>query len=169
LDKPADGALEVGDFADMTRLFAPGHFNGDGVVPATLAAEEPLKNVIEEIVATQGGVVDRSGELGIAAESLAAFFAQAESVLAWRARAAESAELILPLGEATAGAADVFAAVQAKVDDYFARCRLAAFDARAAEGLNPPATVYAALGGRLIDPGDDEVAALPLDELSAGG
>lgn len=168
LDKPADRAVEVGDFADMTRLFAPGHFNGDGVVPATLAADEMLKRVIEEIVATQGAIVDRSGEPGITAESLEAYFAQAESVLAWRARAAESAELVLPLGEATAGAADAFAAVQAKVDDYFARCRLVAFDARADEGLNPPATVYAALGERLLDTGDADMTALPLAEVAAG-
>jgi len=168
LDKSAAGTLAVGDFDDMTRLFSPGHFNGDGVVPAALVDDEALARAIGEIIETQGGIPDRSGEPGITAETLEAFFTQVESVLEWRHRAAESAELILPLGEATAAAAGVFDAVQSKVDDYFARCRLAAFDARAAEALNPAATVYESLAGRQIDAGDAEVAALPLAAVEAG-
>lgn len=168
LGKADAGSLGVADFADMTKLFTPDHFNGDGVVPAVLAGDERLAQVIGEIVATQGGMPDRSGEPGVTAETLEAFFAQADGVLAWRHRAAESAELILPLGTATAAAAGAFEAVQAKVDDYFARCRLAAFDTRAGAALNPPVTVYEGLGERVIDTGDADVAALPLAEISAG-
>ena len=36
-------------------------------------------------------------------------------------------------------------AVRDKVDDYFTRCRLAAFDERAAAALNPADTTYAGL------------------------
>lgn len=167
LGKSEAGRLGVADFADMTRLFTPDHFNGDGVVPAALAGDEQLAGVIGKIVATQGGVPDRSGEPGITAETLEAFFAQVDEVLAWRHRAAESAGLILPLGEATAAAAAAFEAVQAKVDDYFTRCRLAAFDARAGEALGAPVTVYGALAERVIDTGDAEVAALPLARIAA--
>jgi len=168
LGKSELGSLAVDDFADMTRLFLPEHFNGDGVVPAALTTDETLVRVIGEIVATQGGVPDRSGEPGITSETLESYFAQAASVLEWRQQSAEAAELILPLGEGTATAAGVFDAVSAKVDDYFARCRLAAFDPRAAEALNPPATVYETFRGRQIDTGDAEVAALPLAEIEAG-
>jgi hypothetical protein len=168
LDKSAAGTLAVADFDDMTRLFSPGYFNGDGVVPAALANDEALARAIGEIIETQGGVPDRSGDPGITAETLEAFFTQVESVLEWRRRAAEAAELILPLGDATAAAAGVFDTVRAKVDDYFARCRLAAFDPRAAEALNPAATVYESFAGREIDSGDAEVAALPLAAVEAG-
>jgi len=168
LDKVDVGRVSVGDFADMTRLFSPDHYNGDGVVPAGLTGDEGLAQVIGAIVATQGGVVDRSGEPGITAESMESFLAQVDSVLEWRQQAAAAADLIMPLGEATAGAADVFASVQAKVDDFFTRCRLAAFDERAGEALNPPPTVYGALGERQIDAGDAEVAALPLAHVEAG-
>ncbi|HRP35803.1 MAG TPA: hypothetical protein PLI48_07980 [Gammaproteobacteria bacterium] len=168
LGKSEAGRLGVADFADMTRLFTPDHFNGDGVLPAALAGDEALAQVVGEIVATQGGVPDRSGEPGITAETLEAFFAQVDEVLAWRHRAAESAALILPLGEATAAAAGAFEAVQAKVDDYFTRCRLAAFDARAGEALGAPVTVYGALAERVIDTGDADVAALPLAQVAAG-
>jgi hypothetical protein len=167
LDKADADRVVVDDFADMTRLFAPDHFNGDGVVPADLTSDESLKQVIGEIVATQGGLPDRSGEPGITADTLEAFHAQLEAVLEWRHRAAESAALVLPLGEATAEAATVFEAVRSKVDDYFARCRLAAFDSRAAELLNPTADAYSALAEREISAGDEEVAALPLAAVEA--
>lgn len=168
LGQPDADRISVEAFADMTQLFSPDHFNGDGVVTAALTSDPQLATVIGEIIATQGGMPDRSGEPGITADSLEAFYAQLESVLAWRARAAESAELILPLGEGTAAAAEAFEAVRAKIDDYFARCRLAAFDSRAAEALNPPTAVYGALGERLIAVGEAEVAALPLAAVEAG-
>ena len=167
LDKPGADALAVEDFADMTRLFSLHHFNGDGVVPAALTTDETLARLIGDIVATQGGIVDRSGEPGATADMAAAFFEQLEAVLAWQAQARESAELILPLGEGTAAAAAVFEAVKDKVEDYFARCRLAAFDARAAESLNPPVTVYDSLAEREISAGDAAVAALPLAAIEA--
>jgi hypothetical protein len=42
LDKAEATALEVADFADMTRLFLPHNFNGDGIVPAALAGDEAV-------------------------------------------------------------------------------------------------------------------------------
>ena len=168
LGKSEAGRVSVADFADMTRLFTPENYNGDGVVPAGLTSDEALVRVIGEIIATQGGIADRSGEPGITADTLEAFFAQVGSVLEWRQQAAAAAELIMPLGADTTGAADVFSAVQAKIDDFFTRCRLASFDARAAEALNPPATVYGALGDHQIDTGDAMVAALPLAHVEAG-
>ena len=167
LDKTEAAVLSVEDFADMTKMFSPAHLNGDGVVPAGVAGDEALAQAIGEIIATQGGVPDRSGEPGITAETLETFCNEAEAVLAWRRRAAESSDLILPLGDATAAAADAFEAVRAKVDDYFARCRLAAFDPRAVEGLNAPVAAYGTLGERVIGAGDAEVAALPLAEIGA--
>jgi hypothetical protein len=168
LDKAEATALEVADFADMTRLFLPHNFNGDGIVPAALAGDEAVAALIGEVIASQGGAADRSGEPGVTAESLEAFFSQLEAVLAWRGKAAATAGEILPLGEATAAASGAFEAVQAKVDDYFTRCRLAAFDARASDGLNPATTVYVALGEHELGASHATVAALPLAAVAAG-
>jgi hypothetical protein len=168
LGKAEAGRLAVADFADMTKLFSPDHPNGDGVVPAGLAANADLQAAIETIIATVGGTADRSGEPGLTAESLAAFCEQAEAMQAWRARASADAASILPLGDRTAAAAAALAAVTDKIDDYFARCRLAAFDARATDALNPPATVYETLGGRAIAAEDADVAALPLAAIASG-
>jgi hypothetical protein len=168
LGKPEATTLEVGDFADMTKLFTPDHGNGDGVVPAALAGDESLAKAIGDIVATQGGTPDRSGEPGVTAESLEAFYQQAGEVLAWRGKAAASAAEILPLGDGTAAAAAAFDAVQAKVDDYFTRCRLAEFDSRAGAALNPAAETYGALAAHTLAAGHADVAALPLATVAAG-
>jgi hypothetical protein len=171
LGKPEASTLEVADFADMTRLFAPDHPNGDGVVPAVLAPDEALAELITHVVSTQGGgTPDRSGEPGATAESAAAFFEQAQAVLDWRLQAeGEAAATVLPLGaEGTAAAAAAVAAVQAKVDDFFTRCRLAAFDSRAAEPLNPPLSAYESLADRAIATEENAVASLPLAHVAAG-
>jgi hypothetical protein len=166
LGKPEAAALAPEDFADMTKLFQPGEPNGDGVVPAALAEPVGLKPLVEAIVATQGGTADRSGEGGATAASTAAFFEQAQAVLAWRRRA--GAEGVQPLGEATAAAAAALDAVRAKVEDFFTRCRLAAYDARAAEPLNPAPDRYGALAGALVAPEHDSLQALPLATVAAG-
>lgn len=174
LGKPGATALVADDFADMTKLFTPGQANGDGVVPAALAAgaAPELALLVEDIVATQDAPADRSGEPGASEATLAAFFEQAQALGEWRAQVApgtEAAQAVLPLGEAgTAAAAAAVAAVAAKVDDFFTRCRLAAYDARAAEPLNPPAAAYQALADHAIAADDAAVGALPLATVAAG-
>jgi hypothetical protein len=171
LAKPETDAVAAEDFADMTKLFTPDHGNGDGVVPAALAGDDPaLAELIGHIVATQGGVADRSGEPGVTADTVAAFFEQATALQAWRAQAeGDAAASVMPLGDTgTAPAAAAVAAVAAKVDDFFTRCRLAAFDARAAAPLNPPLTAYESLADHAIAPDDSVVAALPLATIAAG-
>ncbi len=57
--------------------------------------------------------------------------------------------------------------IAAKLDDYFTRCRLAAFDPQAVETLNPPLAAYAALAGEAVGPAQAEIAALPLARIEA--
>lgn len=162
LGKADANAIALDDVADRTRLFSADHFNGDGVVPAALAGDEQLSAAITLILDTVGGAADLSGETGVNEASLTAFFEQAQQVSDWRKAAEDNAADILPLGEATAAAADLFDAVRAKIDDYFTRCRLAAFDARATTALNPADAFYNELGPHTLNAGNVEIAALPL-------
>ena len=164
---PAD-ALQVEDFADMTLLFSPHHFNGDGVVVSELTTDPELIQLIAEIKQTQGGVLDRSGAEGINSESLEAFYQQATAVVDWHAAGGSADPLFCPLGEKTAEAVVAFEAVKAKVDDFFVRCQLAAFDHRASDALNPAVTLYEVLANKAISSTDPEVAALPLAAVAAG-
>jgi len=168
LGKPEADAIALDDVADRTRLFSARHYNGDGVVPAALADDERLAAAIGLILDTVGGDTDLSGEAGITESSLAAFFEQAQQVSDWRRAAEENAAEVLPLGEDTAAAADLFDAVRAKIDDYFTRCRLAAFDGRAAGALNPAETLYNELGAETLNGAHADIAALPLALAAAG-
>ncbi len=167
LGNPDALTLQVSDFANSSALFAPGNFNGDGIVTAALTPDTALQQLLGEIIATQGGVADRSGAPGVNADTLAAFFAQAESALAWLDAGAADAGSIHRLGEGTAAAAGLFQCLRAKIDDYFTRCQLAAFDSRAAEALNAAPAVYAALSARPLVGNDAEIAALPLAAIAA--
>lgn len=154
--------ISMADLAETGKLFAPEHLNGDGIVPAELAGEPRLAAAIARIIEAYGAAEDRSGRPGIDQARVDAFFAAAQEVSAWHAQAEADAAGVLPLGEGTAAAAAVFDAVRDKVEDYFTRCRLAAFDERAAAALNPADTAYAELSVQALDAGSAAVAALPL-------
>ncbi|MDE2616123.1 MAG: hypothetical protein KGL73_03755 [Burkholderiales bacterium] len=83
---------------------------------------------------------------------------------AWEAAGAAAR----PLGDATAAAHEALAAVAGKVEDWFVRCRLAAFDARAGAALNAADATLAALGGATLKNDDENIAALPLAHVQAG-
>ncbi len=167
LSKDPQSVLQVSDFVDMSALFALGNLNGDGIVTAALSSDPEAQTLLGEIIATQGPAADRSGTDGVSADTLTAFFAQAASVVAWHEAGAADAASIHRLGDNTAAAAQVFQQLRAKVDDYFMRCQLASFDARASEVLNPAPAVYSALATRAIASDDADIAALPLAAIAA--
>lgn len=161
-------ALQVTDLADMTLLFSPHHFNGDGVVTEELTSDPELAQLIRDIIQTQGAQPDRSGKEGINSESLAAFYQQAIAAVEWYAASDSAEPHFCPLGAKTAEAVAAFEAVKAKVDDFFVRCQLAAFDSRAKDALNPAVAVYELLSTKAVSLADADVAALPLAAVAAG-
>ncbi len=167
LGKEGAEEISVEDVADTARIFAQTRFNGDGIVPADAAEDEAVGKLIAEAVACLGGETDRSGKPGVSRAALERFFREAEACAAWWAKA-EGDAAVMPLGDATPAAADAVAAVRGKVDDYFLRCRLAAFDPRAAGVLNRSETDYAALAAKDLTAAGDEMAALPLARVEAG-
>ena len=164
LGKPEADRLTLADLADPAPLFPPDQLNGDGVVTAALTSDEGVQALIGQVVATMGAVNDRSGEPGVSADTLQAFLSAAQQVVDWHARA----EAELPWGAQTADALVAFDAVQAKVQDYFTRCRLASFDARAAEALNPAGERYAELAAQALSEAHEAVADLPLAKVAPG-
>jgi hypothetical protein len=168
LGKKGTKEITLEDTADTAKIFGKTKFNGDGVLPASSADDEATTKVIEDIVACLGGEIDRSGLDGVTQPKVDKFFEEATAFSAWWAAAEADAANVTPLGEATASAAKTFAAVQAKVGDYFARCRLVAFDARAAGPLNREEAEYTALASRVLSAKAEEVAAFPLARVAAG-
>ena len=166
--RPQAEAVGLADFADPAQLFDPARPNGDGVVPAPLADDAALGEAITLIAATLGPRTDRSGQPGVDEAMVQQFFAEAAQVCAWHAQG-KGGGALLPLGEETAPAAAAFEAVQAKVDDWFTRCRLAAFDSRAAEPLDAALQAYADLAPATLAADHAGIAALPLARVNAAG
>ncbi|MCY2929033.1 MAG: hypothetical protein NTV86_05975 [Planctomycetota bacterium] len=160
--------ISVEDTAGTERIFAQTVFNGDGVIPAGSADAPEVKAVIADIMACLGPERDRSGQDGVNQAKVDTFFAQAQAYADWWAQASQWAAKILPLGEKTAAAAAALAAVRAKIEDYFTRCRLVAFDARALGAMNRSEADYAALAGKELSNTTADVAALPMARIEAG-
>ncbi|HTA29783.1 MAG TPA: hypothetical protein VK731_04830 [Candidatus Cybelea sp.] len=168
LGRSKAGSIALTDAAEAGKLFAEALFNGDGVIIPESAGETPAKEVIEDIAACVGTVADRSGKPGIDQSKVDAFFAQCAEFDAWWQKSEKDAAVILPLGEKTADAAAALKAAQAKVDDYFGRCRLAAFDARAAALVNRQEKDYEAILAKDVSISVSEVAGFPLSQAAAG-
>lgn len=166
LGKGDAAEISLADVDSATAAFDAQPFNGDGVlVPASAGDDAELSAFIADAVAATGGSDDASGNKGITAAQAQDFVNAAEAVLAWRAASESSAE-ILPFGAAeTAAAAAALAAVRAKVEDFFARTRLAGFDASATEKLNPSAADFDALSKAEISASAS--AAFPLARIEA--
>ena len=167
LGKPEVASISIDDTIDTERIFAQTNFNGDGIVPADAAENPAVRSVIEDIIACLGAETDRSGKPGISQAKADQFFAEAQAYVDWCAKAGADAA-VTPLGEATAAAEAALVAVRAKVDDYFARCRLAAFDARAMAALNRQETEYLEIAAKDMTIQAHEIAGFPLARVDAG-
>jgi hypothetical protein len=159
--------ITVEDIADMEKAFAATKFNGDGIVPADVADDDATKAVIADIIACMGGEPDISGKAGLNQEKLEAFFTEAEDYSKWW-KQAEADKTIMPLGAATGAASVAVNAVAAKVNDFFARCRLAAFDPRALPALNRQAWDYMPLTEKDLSANAAEFSGFPLAQVAAG-
>jgi len=168
LGKKGAESISVDDTTDTVKIFAETRLNGDGVVPADSAEDDDIKKAITEIIGVVGPEKDRSGKDGVHQEKLDKFFAEAEAYSAWWKTAETGADTILPLGDATAAAADTLRALQPKIDDYFTRVRLASFDDRASAPLNRDPAEYAALSPKLLTEKLDEIASFPLAHVQPG-
>jgi hypothetical protein len=166
LGKKDASAISLDDTGDTVKIFAQTQFNGDGIVPADSASDDATKAAINDIIACVGSELDRSGKPGISQAKVDQFFAEAQACSDWWKKA-EGDATILPLGDKTVDAAAAFKAVKAKVDDYFARGRLAAFDPRALAAVNRQESEYLALAAKDLTISSAEIAAFPLARIEA--
>ncbi len=168
LGKADAAVITVADATQKAQVFAQSRFNGDGVVSLDVIGDADAKQVAEEVIATMGAASDRGGRPGVSQATLDAFFGECDAYAAWYDRSASEAAALLPLGDATVPAFAALEAVRAKIDDYFARCRLAAFDPRATAAMNLSEDAYAALAAKALPSATSEIAALPLARVEGG-
>jgi hypothetical protein len=163
LGKRDASSITVADAAAITKAFAETVLNGDGIVIPASATDAELRRAIEDAIRCAGSVIDRSTKPGVDAALAEAFFREVDARAGWLA--AGKAAAVLPLGEATAEAFAAFAAVRGKLDDYFTRCRIAAFDPRGAAALGGQELDLLALAARSLSDADEQLARLPLAKI----
>lgn len=127
--------ISLADASDSKAIFTGTKFNGDGVITVLSSTDDALKQIITDITATVGSVEDRSGEKGVNAELIEKFYASCADWAAWKSGAPA-----MPYGEHTAAAFDAYNALKDKMNDYFTRCRLVAFDTEVAKAVNVAVT-----------------------------
>ncbi len=159
-------SITIDDVAAMEKVFVATRLNGDGIVPADSAESDALKAAIVDIIDAVGSVVDRSGKPGVNQALAEQFYADAEAFAAWVEEG--KADSVRAAGDATAAAVAALLPVEDKVRDYFARTKLASFDARGAAALNASEAELAALGPKLLAGGHEDVKKLPLARIEPG-
>ncbi len=169
LGKEDHASICSDDLLDTASIFAHTRFNGDGIVTAEASDHPHLQQTIKDIITCCGGELDRNGGLGISRPIVTQFYDTARAYADWWALAENDAARVLPLGEATVEGMAIFKTVQAKVDDFFARCRLAAFDTRALGSLNRAEEEYEILAQKTLSASVSEAADFPLAKIEAGG
>ncbi len=167
LGKPDATSISVDDAKAITKAFADTLLNGDGIVIPASTSDAELRQVIEDAITCVGGVPDRSGKPGLDQARADEMFAAVDLRAAWIAKGTDAA--LLPLGAATAAAATALLAVSDKLEDFFTRCRVTAFDPRAAAALGGTDADLVALASRTLSAGDDELAKLPIGHIDAAG
>jgi len=166
LGKGDNDEVTFDEAAAAAQTFAAKPFNGDGIVPADSASDDATRAVIADIINCLGADTDASGKPGVSQARVDQFFADAAAYSAWWKKAEGDAS-VLPLGLNTEAAAAAVKAVKAKVDDYFTRGRIAAFDPRSVNALNRDEKEYAVLGAKDLNNNHADIASLPLAQIGA--
>ncbi|MFA6315985.1 MAG: hypothetical protein WC943_01090 [Elusimicrobiota bacterium] len=171
LGKPEASAIGPEATADTARLFSQTRFNGDGIVPPASVDDPAVRKTLAEIILSVGGEPDCGGSTGVSKAKAELFFTECRDFSDWWKAAEEppkGSPKVLILGEGTPLAWAAYEAVRAKADDFFTRCRLTAFDPRAAGPLNGPVDVFASMAGKDLSLSSPEIAALPLARVEVG-
>ncbi|MGZ0654829.1 hypothetical protein ACWPKS_04410 [Coraliomargarita sp. W4R72] len=167
---PDATTISVEQAANTEQIYGKSRLNGDGVIAKDASDDPAIQELIGEIMNCLGAEIDRSGEPGITKAKLDTFFEQLKSYeFWWRQGEVDTAqgEDVFPLGDATPEAFKHFIAVEKKIDDFFARCQLAAFDSRAEAPLNPGVSLYTEIANADFSLPRKDIEALPLARVSA--
>lgn len=164
LGKSEQDHLSIADLESLEKTLSEKPFNGDGIITEDNASDDPSRKVISEILASQGPLTDRSGKPGINKEKIDTFFNLAEAFLDWH-EALQKDPSLCPSGDKTQDAAQAISAVEAKINDYFARCAIASFDQKATSFLNGCEKQYEQIGTMNLSLENSEIADLPLSTI----
>ena len=153
--------ISLADTADIAAIFAKTRYNGDGVITVTSTDDAAEKEVIAAALETIGGTMDRSGEMGITAAQVEAFYTELKAYSDWCA-----AEVEAPFADKTDAVIAAYQALDAKMKDYFMRSRLAAFSPDSTSALDVQTSRIEAISAENLSAMEEEIAAYPIARIT---
>ena len=160
LGKEGD-CISLADTADSAAIFAKTRYNGDGVITLASTDDAAEKEVIAAALETVGGTMDRSGEMGITAAQVEAFYTELKAYSDWCA-----AEVEAPFADKTDAVIAAYQALDAKMKDYFMRSRLAAFSPDSTSALDLQTSRIEAISAENLSVKGDEIASYPIARIT---
>lgn len=160
-----DETITLAEASSYLELVFAKPFNGDGIIVPASAEDEALKQTLTDAVTCEGGAADRCGEAGIDADGIERFYTAVSDFIAWNEAGQADKDNVFPYGEGTAAALAAVEAVKPKVDDYFLRCKLAAFNSTDAS-LDVSADKINAVSGKNLAQCVDEISEYPIAKVS---
>ena len=154
--------ISVEEASDSVAIFADSKFNGDGIITPATEKDPELSQTIVDCVNTMGGVMDRSGVLGVDEPMVEAFYTALADYSAWKASASADKDTVFPYGDSTQAAQDACEALKDKISDYFMRCKLIRFDDAVSAAVDINADKVAAISDKNLSTCVDEIASYPL-------
>ncbi len=130
LGRSEQDSICAADTEDTSVIFPPHAANGDGIIPAQLTEDEQIQEQIGLIINCLGAEADRSGEDGVNQDKIVVFYEQVTAIQQWHQSA--DAETKAPFGEQTDTVIPLLTKLKDKINDYFTRVDLVAYDSRAA-------------------------------------
>lgn len=167
LGKETANFITVEEASDIERIFSGTSFNGDGIITENTTNDVELIKLINEVIHYTGNAIDRGGKQGITLELLQNFIGDCQKYIAWNAKKDADLANIFPFGESTEEAYQNFSSIKSKIDDYFIRCRLAAFDTQSTDVLNLQVARVESITEKDLSACMDEIAAYPLAKIEA--
>lgn len=164
LGKSGSEQISTDDTINTVSIFAKTQFNGDGIITAQSSDNPDVVQTMLDIMKALGMVPDRCGSDGIDQTRIDRFYSEIEEFLAWNAQA-ETGLGPSDLGVDSLSAAEAFRGIQVKIDDYFTRIQLAAYDEKAGELLNSADQDYLDLARHNLSTAHEKIATLPLVKI----
>lgn len=161
------GSITMADAENSLEIFNKNPFNGDSVITAGCTDDAELKTLVQNIIAATGGVADRCGDQGVNEECIDKFIAACKAYTEWVEAGSKDAKNIFPYAEKTADAYAACTALDAKIKDYFIRCKLVRFNSDAASAVDVSVARIGEIGAQDLNQCGGEIASYPLARPSA--
>ena len=155
-------SISIADTSDRLAIFAKTRFNGDGIITENSTDDEGLKATIKSCIDTIGSVTDRSGDPGINADQIEEFYTNCADYSAWSKDGDDRKESVFPYGENTEAALNAYNTLKEKIDDYFLRCKLIAFNNDSTAALDVSVARFEAISDKNLTTCIEEISTYPL-------